>query len=1015
MDFTDLSSLGWLWRSSWQGTALAAVVFLVQSIVGQRLNARWRHALWWVVVAKLLVPTTIPLPVSAYPEWAGLGIRFSPLDANSGGLERGASLRVPRVSLGGDSAAAAGALESMAATSGEVSVSPDAANFAASVKPASQTTGSGKWAHGLPWIWGVGAIGLLMRHFIHGVLLTRRLRSEWLPAGPPLLRLVEWCRNELGIRRSVRVCLVAWLRGPAVFNWRRPVILLPESMASELDERSMRHVVLHELAHVRRGDLGMNLVLVVLQAVHWFNPVLWLVFRRMRADRELAADELSMACLEPSEARAYGATLIRAVELRAGFRSSRVALGMVGGKACFRRRIQAVARFDATRRGVLMGRVALVALLAVGFAGPAREVKPQDPAQPPVMTNYYRVEKRARPASEIETQIAEIRDAETRWISGEVVDEAGNAIPNAQVIVAPFGEPRLHRDVGVTQGRFEIAVLDSEERVVALQAPGFAPRFLRRTGDRNRTLQKVVLDPGRIIEGTVIDEGGVPLAAVLLGLQSDAGERLDDPLVKLEVTTDVDGRFRWTNAPVGGMRLVAGKDGFEPAMTEILRHPSTSAEFRLRRAFELQLRLTDEATGAPVEPSEVLTRWVPWGFIVKEVGGWQRSSQNVRIETAPGLVKVGLSRRMTAVPGDLQLQVVAPDFRPEITEVIKVSGAQERAVRFRRAERWLGRVTDPQGNAVSGAQVTLLGQGMISLDPRGRLVAMAGLGPGVIDTGVDGEFELPTALPSARVVAAHAYFGYAEIEYGELERTKVVQLKPWGGIEGALKSGSDVVEGADVFLKRAHQGTDGMDLLSYRAITGPRGQFRFDKVPPGSVLLCRSWSLGGDQEMRSISPKMAVEVFPGQISQVTLGGGGRTIVGQVIANPGGRTLPEHFGHHGMFRRRAPRPGLTATREEHEAWAKSSEASSATEFTAVYTAVWQGHEGRFIVEDVPPGTYELQFGFVEWQRPDLRGLPRPLGNVSKEVVVPNELGDKTNDPLDVGILRVTLDLGENDTR
>ena len=54
-------------------------------------------------------------------------------------------------------------------------------------------------------------------------------------------------------------------------------------------------VLLHELAHLKRHDLAVNWLLGLLQSVHWFNPALWLVFRRVRADREVACDELVLA------------------------------------------------------------------------------------------------------------------------------------------------------------------------------------------------------------------------------------------------------------------------------------------------------------------------------------------------------------------------------------------------------------------------------------------------------------------------------------------------------------------------------------------------------------------------------------------------------------------------------------------------------------------------------------------------------------------------------------------------
>lgn len=1013
----DMTRLDWLWTSSWQASVLAGVVLVLQVSLGRRWNARWRLALWWVVVAKLLVPVTLPMPVSIYPKWIGweTGSRVLPeaaIDKPDRGWEAGIS--VPRVSLGETPSSETGFGGSVAARSKGEGRLPERDRVTESFATAIPRTGIHLPRQWLMGIWGVGCLALLMWQMIQALVLSRRIRAEASPAEPRWLRLVEWCRNELGIRRPVRLCVVPWLRGPAVFGWRQPVVLLPASMAGDLDERSMRHMVLHELAHVRRGDLGTNVVLVVLQAVHWFNPVLWLVFRRMREDRELAADELAMTHLAPGEASLYGMTLIQAVEMGSRLRPSSVALGMVGGKACLRRRLRASVRFQAGGLRNRAGRMVMALLFATAFAGPAHEVSRRASERVPARSDYYGVEKRFQSAADLADRIQEIHDAVPTWIDAVVVDDAGKSIPDAKVVVAPFGEPRLRREVEVVQGRFEIAVLDSEKRLVAIQAPGFAPRLLRRVGDRDRTPERVVLDRGRTVEGSVVDEAGNPLAGTALGLQSEAGESLDDPLLGLEVTTDAEGRFRWTHAPRRSLRLVAGKDGFEPEMMELLAEPSTAAEFRLRRAFELNIGVVDEDTGEPLDPSEILVRWVPWGSPVEERHGWQRASENLRIETTPGRVSVRRHRRWSTPAGDLQLQIVVAGYRPEVTDAVEISGAQRQSLRLRRALRWLGRVTDTRGNVVHGAQVTFLDHGMTTLD-HGRLRSWNGLGPGIVATSADGDFELPAALPSARVVAVHPHLGFAEMDYGVLERTRVIQLQPWGRIEGTLTSGSKVVPEANVILlRRRAMGAEGMELSSHQAVTGPDGRFRLDTVPPGLLVLGRDWPVGDGREGRTFSPVGEVEVSPGETARVELGCGGRTIVGRVIANPEGRMLAGYSGFHGLYRKMPPPLGPMATRADYEARARTVRALADTGFPTVFSAVWEGNQGRFVVEDVPPGTYDLRFGFTtDWLSSYPRRLPRILGTLSREVVVPAASEGHGDGPLDVGLLQVSFDTAEDD--
>jgi hypothetical protein len=88
--------------------------------------------------------------------------------------------------------------------------------------------------------------------------------------------------------------------GPAVAGLVRPVVLVPPA-ALGWGAGLRRAVLLHELAHVARRDLATNLLAGVARALHWFDPLVWLAVRRLRHERELAADACALrAGVRPS-------------------------------------------------------------------------------------------------------------------------------------------------------------------------------------------------------------------------------------------------------------------------------------------------------------------------------------------------------------------------------------------------------------------------------------------------------------------------------------------------------------------------------------------------------------------------------------------------------------------------------------------------------------------------------------------------------------------------------------------
>lgn len=146
---------------------------------------------------------------------------------------------------------------------------------------------SGGQLVGAVWITGVL---LLMSPLVAGLVRLRRLALESAPDASAWTEDARRIGRQLGLRRDFRVLrgrrpdlLVAW-------GWRCPTVLVPLGAADWSAER--RHVVLaHELAHLVRGDWAMQLAADVARAIYWFNPLAWVVGRRLRLESECACDD----------------------------------------------------------------------------------------------------------------------------------------------------------------------------------------------------------------------------------------------------------------------------------------------------------------------------------------------------------------------------------------------------------------------------------------------------------------------------------------------------------------------------------------------------------------------------------------------------------------------------------------------------------------------------------------------------------------------------------------------------
>ena len=102
------------------------------------------------------------------------------------------------------------------------------------------------------------------------------------------------CR-ELSIKKTVVVYIHPTLHSPVVTGIFNPKIILPKNMLESCSANELKPILYHELAHIKRGDLIVNAVQIVLQVLWFFHPGLWLVNSLIRHEREQACDDIALA------------------------------------------------------------------------------------------------------------------------------------------------------------------------------------------------------------------------------------------------------------------------------------------------------------------------------------------------------------------------------------------------------------------------------------------------------------------------------------------------------------------------------------------------------------------------------------------------------------------------------------------------------------------------------------------------------------------------------------------------
>lgn len=220
----------------------------------------------------------------------------------------------------------------------------------------------------LVWLGGAAAVlGLFVRE-----QLRFAARVHWEPEihSADILLLFESCQRKLQVQCPVKLIETKRIAVPTLLGVMRPQLLLPTSLLHTLEANELRHIFLHELAHVKRRDISLNLLTALLLALHWFNPLLWYAVSQMKRDQEVACDALALKHLASEHHKDYGRTLLKLLETLTGPIRVAGAAGISSSKKEMERRITMITRHKKiTAQNTLLGLAVIMVLSGCTLKG----------------------------------------------------------------------------------------------------------------------------------------------------------------------------------------------------------------------------------------------------------------------------------------------------------------------------------------------------------------------------------------------------------------------------------------------------------------------------------------------------------------------------------------------------------------------------------------------------------------------------------------------------------------------
>ncbi|MGL4739333.1 MAG: M56 family metallopeptidase [Sarcina sp.] len=247
------------------GSIVIIFIIIMQKILKDKITPSFSYYLWIVVFIKFLIPLDIKSPFSLQRLIPNL--RF----------QKQINLNVTNVIFEN--------IKSVEMNSVETSIS-------------------------LGEIWFIGVIVCLAYYMMKYLILQKKFKKCNKVCKKDVLEVLERCKKTLKISKNIEILESEFLSSPAITGFWKTKILVPKKFLDNNSSEDIELIFVHELMHLKYGDILLNLFLDVMKIIYFFNPLIYIASRKVKNDCEIACDYRVLKIVGVKFYKTYGNILI---------------------------------------------------------------------------------------------------------------------------------------------------------------------------------------------------------------------------------------------------------------------------------------------------------------------------------------------------------------------------------------------------------------------------------------------------------------------------------------------------------------------------------------------------------------------------------------------------------------------------------------------------------------------------------------------------------------------------------
>ena len=321
-----------LLQMSFLGTVIILLIVVLRAVLINRLPKKTFLILWWIALIRLLVPFSIKSVISIYSLLQSIYSDINPVRTAQTTTFLPIHGNMPEI--------ANGLSEAMVQRTESISIL------------------SVIWLAGLLLCFGFFAVSYIKcyREFRFSLPVENDILEAWKEKHP--------------LKRSLSIRQTETIAAPLSYGVIRPVILMPKNTEWK-NIYQLRYVLEHEYVHIRRLDMLTKLIMIAAVCIHWFNPLVWVMYILFNRDLELSCDETVVRRFGMDIKSVYATALISMEEKKSGL----TPLCNSFSKNAIEERIRAIMKIKKTSKFAVIISAVLVICVTGGFATSASSLE----------------------------------------------------------------------------------------------------------------------------------------------------------------------------------------------------------------------------------------------------------------------------------------------------------------------------------------------------------------------------------------------------------------------------------------------------------------------------------------------------------------------------------------------------------------------------------------------------------------------------------------------------------------